>query len=148
LGVCARFESVRGFEELMAMEKPTASTIAYYEASVPDDPRAKQGQMFGHPCAFVNGNMFFGTFHQTVVVRVGTERAAELAKGKVKIFEPMPGRAWREYVQVEAGSLPKGKLSTWAGEALEWTGKLPGKKAKGKGKPAAAKVVKKVAAKR
>ena len=80
------------------------------------------------------------------MLRVGTERAAELAKGKVKIFEPMPGRAWKDYVQVEAGSLPKGKLSAWAEEALEWTGKLPGKKAKGK--PALAKAKKKVAAKR
>lgn len=122
------------------MEKPTAATIAYYEAAVPDDPRAKKGQMFGHPCAFVNGNMFFGTFHQTVVARVGPERATELAKGKAKIFEPMPGRAWKEYVQVEAGSLPKEKVAAWAGEALEWTGKLPGKKGKAaKRAPAPAK---------
>jgi hypothetical protein len=132
------------------MERPTAETIAYYDAAVPADPRARKGQMFGHPCSFVNGNMFFGTFHQTVVVRVGTERAAELAKGKVRIFEPMPGRAWKEYLQLDAGSLPKAKLASLAGEALDWTDKLPPKKGKStkRASPAARATPKKAAAKK
>jgi len=114
------------------MERPSAETIAYYEAAVPSDPRAHKGQMFGHPCAFVNGNMFFGTFHQSVVVRLGTERAAALAKGKLRIFEPMPGRAWKEYVQLDAGALPKAKIAALAAEALDWTEKLPRKATKKK----------------
>lgn len=114
------------------MEKPTAQTVAYYDAAVPEDPRARKGQMFGHPCAFVNGNMFFGTFHQTVVARVGPERAAALAKGKLRLFEPMPGRVWKEYVQVDAGSMPRAKLAALATEALDWTDKLPGKGTKAK----------------
>jgi hypothetical protein len=124
------------------MERPTAETIAYYDAAVPADPRARKGQMFGHPCSFVNGNMFFGTFHQTVVIRIGSERAAELAKGKIRIFEPMPGRAWRDYVQLDAGSLPKAKLSALASEALEWSEKLPPKKTKSpkRASPAATKL--------
>lgn len=123
------------------MEKPTAATVAYYDAAVPEDPRARKGQMFGHPCAFVNGNMFFGTFHQSVVARVGPEKAAALAKGKLRLFEPMPGRVWKEYVQVDAGALPKAKLAALAQEALEWTFKLPGKgtKAKAAAKAKAAK---------
>jgi hypothetical protein len=131
------------------MERPNAETIAYYDAAVPSDPRAIKGQMFGHPCAFVNGNMFFGTFHQTVVVRIGTERAAELAKGKVRIFEPMPGRAWKEYVQLDAGSMPRAKLAALAGEALDWTEKLPPKPGKStkRASPKAAKPTKKVASK-
>lgn len=40
------------------MEKPNATTIAYYDRNVPPDGRAVKGQMFGHPCAFVNGHMF------------------------------------------------------------------------------------------
>ena len=123
------------------MERPTPATIAYYEAAVPEDPRAVKGQMFGHPCAFVNGNMFFGTFHQTVVIRVGADRAGELAKGKLRIFEPMPGRAWKEYLQVDAGALPKAKVAALANEALAWTAELPAKKGKGAAaakKPAAA----------
>jgi hypothetical protein len=116
------------------MERPNEETVACYLAAVPEDPRAVKGQMFGHPCAFVNGNMFFGTFHQTVVARVGAERAATLAKGKLRIFEPMPGRAWKEYVQLDAGALPRAKLAALATEALDWTYELPAKA--GKKKPA------------
>jgi hypothetical protein len=113
------------------MEKPSAATVAYYESAVPDDARAKKGAMFGHPCAFVNGNMFFGTFHQTVVARVGEDRAAKLAKGKLRIFEPMPHRPWKEYVQIDAGSLPAKDVASLAVEALDWTATLPPKPAKG-----------------
>jgi hypothetical protein len=135
------------------MERPTAETIAYYDAAVPADPRARKGQMFGHPCAFVNGNMFFGTFHQTVVVRVGEARTAALAKGKLRVFEPMPGRLWKQYVQVDAGALPKAKLAALAAEALDWTDRLPPKAAKGgkkvvAAKNAAVKAAKKPAAKK
>ena len=99
------------------MEKPTADTIAYYDQGVPADARAVKGQMFGHPCAFVNGHMFFGTFAQTVMVRVGLERTEELTLAKpvagkrpaiesvMRVFEPMPGRPWREYVQLDAGEI-------------------------------------------
>jgi len=112
------------------MERPSESTVAYYEAAVPPDPRAHKGQMFGHPCAFVNGNMFLGTFAQTVIVRLGLERTATLAKGKLRVFEPMPGRLWKDYLQIEAGALPKAKLAALAVEALEWTDRLPPKKSK------------------
>ena len=112
------------------MEKPNADTVAYYDRNVPADARAKKGQMFGHPCAFVNGHMFFGTFAQTVVVRVGAVRAKALAKGKVRIFEPMAGRAWAEYIQLDAGALPDAKLGALALEALEATALLPPKEKK------------------
>jgi hypothetical protein len=118
------------------MERPSEETVACYLAAVPDDPRAVKGQMFGHPCAFVNGNMFFGTFRQTVVARVGPERAAALAGGKLRLFEPMPGRAWKDYVQLDAGALPRARLAALAAEALAFTDKLPPKGGKAKKKPA------------
>src|SRR4051812_18547001 len=101
------------------MKRPSDSTIAYYDAAVPADPRARKGAMFGHPCAFVNDHMFFGTFAETVVVRVGEERAAGLATGELRIFEPMPGRAWKEYVQVDTGKLHATTVAALAREALE-----------------------------
>jgi hypothetical protein len=103
------------------MDKPNAETVAWYERAAPADPRAKLGKMFGHPCAFVNGNMFYGTFGQSVVARVGETRAAALAKGKLRVFEPMAGRAWKEYVQVPAGAMADAELSALAREALDWT---------------------------
>lgn len=115
------------------MERPDAATIAWYDAAVPDDPRVVRGQMFAHPCAFVNGNMFFGTFAQSVVARVGQERAGALAtQGRGRIFEPMPARPWREYVQLERGAVSAEILASLAGEALAHTAALPPKAAKAK----------------
>ncbi len=95
--------------------------------------------MFGHPCAFVNGNMFFGTFGQSVVVRVGEPRTAALAKGKLRVFEPMAGRAWKEYVQIDTGALPPKELATLAREAFDWAARaLPPKPDKKKPAGAAA----------
>ena len=112
------------------MEKPNPTTVAYYERAVPPDPRARKGAMFGHPCAFVNGNMFFGTFAQSMVIRLGETRTGALAKGKLRVFEPMPKRQWKEYLQVATGEQPAAKLATLAAEALEWTSELPPKPAK------------------
>ncbi len=110
------------------MEKPSAVTAAWYADAVPADPRAVKGQMFGHPCAFVNGNMFFGTFAQSVVARVGEARAAVLAaEGTMTIFEPMSGRQWKEYVQVALGTIPDAALAALATEALVNTAALPPK---------------------
>ena len=120
------------------MEKPNAATVAWYEQSVPADPRAVKGQMFGHPCAFVNGNMFFGTFAQTLIVRLGEARAAEVASGQLGLFEPMPGKPWKEYVQVPEGALADAELAILAREALDHTAALPPKAKKAAAKKATA----------
>ena len=117
------------------MEKPNADTVAWYHRLVPTDARAQKGQMFGHPCAFVNGNMFFGTFAQTLIVRVGEVRAGQLLGSGARIFEPMPGRAWKEYAQVDPGTIADSELATLAQEALEATARLPAKAPKGKRGP-------------
>ncbi len=109
------------------MEKPNSLTTAWYESLVPADTRAVRGQMFGHPCAYVNGNMFLGTFGQSVVIRVGAERAATLVTDTVRLFEPMEGRPWKEYVQVAADVLPDAEVVALAREALEHTARLPTK---------------------
>ncbi len=114
------------------MEKPDAATIDYYDRNVPPDPRAVKGQMFGHPCAFVNGHMFYGTFAGSVVIRVGTVRAAELTHEGLVLFEPMAGRVWKEYVQVTTGALPDERVLRLAQDALNLTAQLPAKVKKAK----------------
>lgn len=110
------------------MEKPDAATIAWYERAVPPDARAVRSQMFGFPCAFVNGNMFFGTFADSVVARLGPEGVSRsVAAGEGGLFEPMPGRAWREYLQVKTGALSDERLAALADEALQFAAGLPPK---------------------
>lgn len=112
------------------MEKPDARTTAIFDRLLPDDPRVVRSQMFGHPAAFVNGNMFFGTFAQTLIARVGTERAQSLVGDDFGIFEPMAGRPWREYVQFERDQIADDEGRTLATDALEHTAALPPKPVK------------------
>lgn len=119
------------------MQKPTPDAIAAFEAALPVDARVKAGKMFAHPCAFTNGNMFFGTFGETLIFRVGEARATALRAGGARLFEPMEGRPWKEYVQLGADERPAAELARLAAEALTHTVTLPPKAPK----PRAAKGV-------
>ncbi len=44
-------------------KKSSPALIAYFDKALPDDPRVERRQMFGYPCAFVNGQLFTG-LHQ------------------------------------------------------------------------------------
>ena len=118
------------------MEKPNATTVAYYEALLPQDPRVVPGQMFGHPCAFINGNMFFGTFAQTLIARVGEVRAATLDSEDFAVFEPMKGRAWKAYVQFDPLAVDEEAAAAVANDALHDAAKLPPKVKNARKKPA------------
>jgi hypothetical protein len=109
--------------------KPDPSAVAAFEAAFPTDARARRGQMFGHPCGFVNGNMFFGTFGATLIARVG-EAAVSTAASPMTVFVPREGRAWKEYVVVDAGAVSEPILVELARKALEHTAALPPKPAK------------------
>ena len=64
-------------------------------------PEAHARKMFGYPCAFVNGQMLIGVFQDRIVLRLSDEdRARCLQLPDVRPFEPIPGRGWREYVEL------------------------------------------------
>ena len=99
--------------------------VTAYEAALPDDPRVERKRMFGTPCAFVNRQMFFGTFEGTLVARVGPARARALAgQPGMQVFTPSPGKVWDDYVQVDATVDPT-SFAVLAAEALAWTDALP-----------------------
>ena len=63
--------------------------------------------MFGYASAFVNGNMFAGTFQDSIVVRLAeTDRAALLKMKGAAPFEPM-GHPLKQYVVVPASIVAK-----------------------------------------
>ena len=81
---------------------PSPSVISAYETALPDDPRVKRKEMFGSPCAFVTRQMFFGTFEETIVARVGPERVLMLAERPgMQVFTLSPGKQWDDYVQMD-----------------------------------------------
>jgi len=99
--------------------------LAAYQAAVPVDERVKHKTMFGSPCAFVNRQMFFGTFEDTLVARVGPERVAELADQEgMQVFTLAPGKQWPDYIQVPPSTPPE-VLAGLAAESLAWAAALP-----------------------
>ena len=65
-----------------------------------DIPGAKAAKMFGMPAYKVNGKLAVALFQTAgIVAKVGPARAKELiGKSGVETFEPMTGRAWKDWV--------------------------------------------------
>jgi hypothetical protein len=107
--------------------QPPAPNVAAYEKALPTDDRVKLKRMFGSPCAFVNRQMFFGTFEETFVARLGPDRVSVFAdQPGMKVFTPSPEKSWDDYIQLDA-TVSADVLTEMAAEALEWTLALPPK---------------------
>ncbi len=64
-----------------------------------DVPGARPGKMFGFPAYKVNGKLAVGLYETGIVAKVGPQRAkALIGKPGVEVFEPMQGRAWKDWV--------------------------------------------------
>jgi len=66
-------------------------------------PEAKPGKMFGMPGYMVNGKLAVGVFENGVVAKLGPERAkALIGQQGIGTFEPMPGRAWKDWISIRS----------------------------------------------
>jgi TfoX/Sxy family transcriptional regulator of competence genes len=126
--------------------KTPQATIAAFESAVPSARAVVKKKMFGYPAAFVNGNMFAGTFRDDIVVRLEEyDRGQLLESPGAKPFEPMPGRPMTEYVAVPPSFVRRpAELTRWIARAHRYAAKLPAKE----GPSAGAKAPKKAAAKK
>lgn len=65
------------------------------------DRGAKKGSMFGMPVLKRGDKVFAGTFGDAMTCKLGREDLARARRLKdVDLFEPMPGRAMKEWVLV------------------------------------------------
>ena len=82
----------------MAWTKSPQGLVDLFGVSLPDAPGLERRKMFGHPAAFVNGNMFAGLFQDVAFARLPPSLQAELEREHgARHFEPMPGRPMRAY---------------------------------------------------
>jgi TfoX/Sxy family transcriptional regulator of competence genes len=91
--------------------------------------------MFGYPCIFLNGNLTAGLFQDRLMMRLSEEdRRSFLKLPGARVFEPMPGRLMREYVETP-GSLVKnaGELDRWLRKSVTYVQTLKPKRKKEKG---------------
>jgi TfoX/Sxy family transcriptional regulator of competence genes len=109
-------------------QSPSADLVTRFDACLPKAPGVGRRQLFGCPCAFVNGNMFTGLHEQRLIVRLGdNDRAALLNKPGTEPFSVM-GRTMREYVAFAAAlEHTRRELSTWMKKALGYASVLPPK---------------------
>ncbi|HUT50487.1 MAG TPA: TfoX/Sxy family protein [Alphaproteobacteria bacterium] len=122
----------------MAWEKSSHALVAAFDAAVPDGPAVERRQMFGYPCAFVNNNMFMGLHEQNFILRLSEEDRAEIkASHNAAPFEPMKGRAMKEYVALPDAILgDAAALGAWVARSFAFASALPVKEKKPRKKKA------------
>jgi TfoX/Sxy family transcriptional regulator of competence genes len=115
---------------MKAWKKTSPELVAAFDKAVPISPSVTRRPMFGYASAFVNGNMFAGTFQDSIVVRLAeTDRAALLRVKGAAPFEPM-GHPMKEYVVVPASIVAKPKeLGAWIERGHRYGLTLPAKSA-------------------
>ena len=108
--------------------------VERFQTALSGIPGAEPRKMFGYPCAFVNGQMFTGLHQENLILRLSeADRREFLAMPGAKIFEPMPGRAMKEYAQATQEVIASpADLAAWMKRAFAYASSLPPKAKKAK----------------
>lgn len=82
----------------MKIPKADVRVTRIFEELTPTTRGVTSKKMFGQPAAFVNGNLFMGVFGENLFVRLSvSDRTVARTSAGFAPFEPMPGRAMKEY---------------------------------------------------
>jgi TfoX/Sxy family transcriptional regulator of competence genes len=93
--------------------------------------------MFGCPAYFTGGNLFAGVWQETMMLRLSEDDRAEIAAAGGRPFEPMPGRAMREYVALPPDMVgDRDVAAVWVRKAAAYAASLPPKEKKPRAKKA------------
>jgi len=106
--------------------------IELFDKAMTALPDAQKRKMFGYPAAFVGGNMFTGLHQENMVLRLPEGEGEKFLGMKgASAFEPMPGRAMKEYVVVPEQVLKKpAELKKWLRKSFDYASSLPPKEKK------------------
>ena len=128
--MAARKSTKKAPRKMPAFTKPSETTVKAFQDATSNIAGAEPRTMFGYPSVFLNGNMLACVFQDRIMVRLSKADRAEAAKIGGKPFEPSPGRAMREYMELpgKVADSPA-ELSTWVKRGRTFVATLP-KKAK------------------
>jgi TfoX/Sxy family transcriptional regulator of competence genes len=118
----------------MQLPKPSPRAAKLFAELTPTADGVSVKLVFGQPAGFVNGNMFFGVFGERMFVRLSEHERDEAKRisGFVP-FEPMPGRAMSEYMELPPAILGNAQQARhWVARSLTYASALPIKKSKRK----------------
>lgn len=113
----------------MTWRKSPEELVQLFDQVLPADARVQRRKMFGYPAAFANGQMFAGLFQDDFIIRLPQQdrEALQHAHG-ARPFEPMLGRAMKEYVAVPAALLSdRAALDDLLARALGFVTHMPPK---------------------
>jgi TfoX/Sxy family transcriptional regulator of competence genes len=90
--------------------------------------------MFGYPSVFLNGNMLACVFQDRIMVRLSeTDRTDAITSHDAIPFEPSPGRAMKEYVELPRAIMQNPSvMRRWLERGRTYVAMLPAKKPKKK----------------
>ena len=86
----------------MKWQKSPDELVQAFDHCLPIVAGVQRKAMFGYPCAFVNGHLFCGLHQDSLIVRLPEARRDAFVANGASVFEPMPGRAMKEYVVAPA----------------------------------------------
>jgi TfoX/Sxy family transcriptional regulator of competence genes len=118
-------------KKMPAFTKPTEKTVLAFHDATSGLPGCEPSTMFGYPSVFLNGNMLACIFQDRIMVRLSEADRADAATVGGKPFEPSPGRAMKEYVELPpkiVGSPTD--LRAWIDRSRSFVATLPKKKKK------------------
>ena len=78
---------------MSAWKKVPAELARRFEAALPEAEGVERRQMFGCPCAFVNGNMFAGLHEDRLILRIPDEATSRPCV--------MMGRTMKQYAAID-----------------------------------------------
>jgi TfoX/Sxy family transcriptional regulator of competence genes len=123
----------------MKWRKPQDDLVQLLHDVIPEGQAPVEFKpMFGGPCYWTGGNMFAAVHQESLIVRLGeADRAELLAQPGAHLFEPMEGRAMKEYVVFPEAMLTDHEaLRGWMAKGLAYAASLPPKEKKPRKKKA------------
>lgn len=108
--------------------KPSTATLAAFASGVDGLRGIEHRTMFGYPSVFLNGNMLACVFQDRIMVRLSEQDRADATAIGGQPFEPMPGRAMKQYVELPPAIVKDpAALRRWVERGREYVAGLPKK---------------------
>jgi TfoX/Sxy family transcriptional regulator of competence genes len=117
--------------KMPAFTEPTEKTVRAFMTATDSLSGVERRTMFGYPSVFLNGNMLSCIFQDRIMVRLSPSDRELAAKSGARPFEPSPGRAMREYVELPAKVIGNASdLGSWLERGRQFVATMPVKKRK------------------
>lgn len=111
-----------------SFEKSPPRAVARFDELAELIPDAARKPMFGYPALFMNGHLFFSLYRASGILRLPTaDRELYESVRPITLFEPMPGRAMREYIVLPDDLFESAEVEEWIERAAANARSLPPK---------------------